>query len=83
MLYFLLFTSSKLVGTQGVFSSQQTCWSTFLSEGFFHLTDGIDASDDHILAVRRGVCEVSVAHRTGGWKGRLAALERGGSPFAL
>jgi catalase len=47
------------------------------------LTDGIDASDDHILAVRRGVYEVSVAHRTGGWKGRLAALERGGSPFAL
>jgi catalase len=47
------------------------------------LTDGIDASDDPILAVRRGVYELSVAHRTGGWKGRLAALERGGSPFAL
>ncbi|HET6727567.1 MAG TPA: hypothetical protein VFH19_06005 [Nitrososphaeraceae archaeon] len=27
--------------------------------------------------------EVSVAHRTGGWKGRLAALERAGSPFLL
>ena len=45
------------------------------------LTDGIEASDDPILAVRRGVYEVSVAHRTGGWKGRLAALERAG--FAL
>jgi catalase len=47
------------------------------------LTDGIDASDDPVLAVRRGVYEVSVAHRTGGWKGRLAALERAGSPFVL
>jgi catalase len=37
---------------------------------------------DPILAVRRGVYEISVAHRTGGWKGRLAALERAGSPFA-
>jgi catalase len=46
------------------------------------LTDGIEASDDPILAVRRGVYEVSVAHRTGGWKGRLVALERAGSPFA-
>lgn len=46
------------------------------------LTDGIEASDDPILAVRRGVYEISVAHRTGGWKGRLAALERAGSPFA-
>jgi catalase len=46
------------------------------------LTDGIEASDDPVLAVRRGVYEVSVAHRTGGWKGRLAALQRGGSPFA-
>ena len=27
------------------------------------------------------VYEVSVAHRTGGWKGRLAALERAGTPF--
>jgi hypothetical protein len=25
------------------------------------------SSDDSILAVRRGVYEVSVAHRTGGW----------------
>ena len=47
------------------------------------LTDGIEASNDPILAVRRGVYEVSVAHRTGGWKGRLAALERGDSPFAV
>ena len=47
------------------------------------LTDGIDASDDPILAVRRGVYELSVAHRTGGWKGRLAALERDSSPFAM
>ena len=29
------------------------------------------------------VYEVSVAHRTGGWKGRLAALERAGSPFGI
>jgi catalase len=46
------------------------------------LTDGIEASDDPVLAVRRGVYELSVAYRTGGWKGRLAALQRGGSPFA-
>lgn len=39
------------------------------------LIESIEASDDPILAVRRGVYEVSVAHRTGGWKGRLAALE--------
>jgi catalase len=47
------------------------------------LTDGIEASDDPILAVRRGVYELSVALRTGGWKGRLAALERGASLFAV
>jgi catalase len=46
------------------------------------LTDGIEPSDDPVLAVRRGVYEVSVAYRTGGWKGRQAALERGGCPFA-
>jgi catalase len=45
------------------------------------LTDGIEPSDDPILAARRGVYEVSVASRTGGWKGRLAALQRGGCPF--
>jgi catalase len=45
------------------------------------LTDGIEPTDDPILAARRGIYEVSVAHRTGGWKGRLAALERGGCPF--
>jgi len=26
---------------------------------------------------------LSVAHRTGGWKGRLAALERAGTPFGI
>jgi catalase len=47
------------------------------------LTDGIEASDDPVLAARRGVYEVSVAYRTGGWKGRMAALARGGAcPFA-
>jgi catalase len=45
------------------------------------LTDGIEASDDPILAARRGIYEISVAHRTGGWKGRQAALERAGCPF--
>jgi catalase len=46
------------------------------------LTDGIEPSDDPVLAVRRGVYEVSVAYRTGGWKGRQAAWERGGiCPF--
>ena len=46
------------------------------------LTDGIEPSDDPVLAVRRGVYEVSVAYRTGGWKGRQAAWDRGGvSPF--
>jgi catalase len=45
------------------------------------LTDGIEPSDDPVLAVRRGVYEVSVAYRTGGWKGRQAALERAGCPF--
>ena len=47
------------------------------------LTDGIEPSDDPSLGCRRGVYEVSVAHRTGGWKGRLAALERAGPPFLL
>lgn len=45
------------------------------------LTDGIEASDDPILAARRGIYELSAAQRTGGWKGRQAALERGGCPF--
>src|SRR5262249_45853733 len=46
------------------------------------MTHGIEASDDPILAVRRGIYVVSVAYRTGGWKGRAAAWERGGvSPF--
>ncbi len=34
------------------------------------LTDGIEASDDPVLAGRRGIYEVSIANRTGGWKGR-------------
>src|SRR5260370_14583321 len=41
------------------------------------LTDGIEPSDDPILAVRRGVYEVSVAYRTGGRKGHQAVWERG------
>ncbi|MDL2410088.1 catalase family peroxidase [Rhizobium calliandrae] len=45
------------------------------------LTDGIEPTDDPILAARRGIYEVSVAYRTGGWKGRQAALELGGCPF--
>jgi catalase len=45
------------------------------------VTDGIELSDDPILAARRGIYEVSVAHRTGGWKGRQAALERAGCLF--
>jgi catalase len=40
------------------------------------VTDGIETSDDPILQARRGVYEASVAHRTGGWKGREGALER-------
>ena len=48
------------------------------------LTDGIEPSYDPVLAVRRGVYEVSVAYRTGGWKGRLAAWERAGAcPFGV
>ncbi|WP_158497845.1 catalase [Pseudoxanthomonas suwonensis] len=42
------------------------------------LTDGIEMSDDPILAARRGIYELSAAHRTGGWKGRSAALARAG-----
>ncbi len=45
------------------------------------VTDGIELSDDPILAARRGIYEVSVAHRTGGWKGRQASLDRAGCPF--
>ncbi len=46
------------------------------------VTDGIELSDDPILAARRGIYEVSVAHRTGGWKGRQASLDRAECPFA-
>lgn len=46
------------------------------------VTDGIELSDDPILAARRGIYEVSVAHRTGGWKGRQGALKGAGCPFA-
>src|SRR6202041_3316558 len=45
------------------------------------LTDGIEPSDDPVLAARRGVYEGSVAHRTGGWKGRRAAVGGGGCPW--
>jgi catalase len=45
------------------------------------VTDGIELSDDPVLAARRGIYEVSVAYRTGGWKGRQAALERAACPF--
>jgi catalase len=45
------------------------------------VTDGIELSGDPVLAARRGIYEVSVAHRTGGWKGRQAAVDRGGCPF--
>jgi len=31
------------------------------------LTDGIEATDDPILQLRRGIYEVSAATRTGGW----------------
>lgn len=33
------------------------------------LTDGIEATDDPILQLRRGIYEVSAAGRTGGWHG--------------
>lgn len=37
------------------------------------LTDGIEATDDPILQIRRGVYEVSAAQRSGGWqRGALA-----------
>ncbi len=45
------------------------------------VTDGIELSNDPVLAARRGIYEVSVAHRTGGWRGRQAALDRAGCPF--
>ncbi|WP_153799982.1 catalase [Foetidibacter luteolus] len=32
------------------------------------LTDGIEPTDDPILQIRRGVYEVSAAHRSGGWR---------------
>jgi len=32
------------------------------------LTDGIEATDDPILQIRRGIYEVSAAERSGGWK---------------
>lgn len=37
------------------------------------LVDGIDASDDPIIQIRRGVYEVSAALRSGGWHHDLAA----------
>jgi catalase len=39
------------------------------------VTDGIEvAPGDEIIAARRGVCEMSVADRTGGWAAKSAAL---------
>jgi catalase len=32
------------------------------------LTDGIEATDDPILQIRRGVYEISAAQRSGGWQ---------------
>jgi catalase len=48
------------------------------------LTDGIQLSDDPVLSARRGIYEASVAGRTGGWKGKSAALQREGAtcPFS-
>lgn len=46
------------------------------------LTDGIEASDDPILAARRGIYEVSIANRTGGWKGRESPWGPVGCPFS-
>jgi catalase len=34
------------------------------------LTDGIDATDDPIIQIRRGVYEVSAAQRSGGWQSK-------------
>jgi catalase len=43
------------------------------------LTDGIEATDDPILQIRRGIYEVSAADRSGGWKScPFAALVGGG-----
>ena len=33
------------------------------------LTDGVEATDDPILQMRRGIYEVSAAQRSGGWHG--------------
>ena len=45
------------------------------------VTDGIELSDDPVLAARRGIYEVSVAYRTGRWKEHEAALERAVCPL--
>lgn len=42
------------------------------------LTDGIEATDDPILQIRRGVYEVSAAERSGGWKSCPFAVFGGG-----
>ena len=42
------------------------------------LTDGIEATDDPILQIRRGIYEVSAADRSGGWKSCPFAAIAGG-----
>ena len=39
-------------------------------------TDGIDTSDDPILAARRGIYEASAVNRGAGWKSRAAEAAR-------
>jgi hypothetical protein len=45
------------------------CGSRRLLVSKKRVIDGIESSDDPVLAARRGVYEVWVAYRTGGWKG--------------
>jgi catalase len=42
------------------------------------LVDGIEATDDPILQIRRGVYEVSAARRSGGWHGSAIDTEANG-----
>lgn len=43
------------------------------------LVDGIEATDDPILQIRRGVYEVSAAQRSGGWRSRGVAGNQSGA----
>ncbi len=43
------------------------------------LTDGIEANDDPILQIRRGVYEASAAQRSGGWRGPSGGQETSGT----